>query len=537
MNKKLIIIIILSIASILRFFNIHNNPPALYGDELTIALDAYSLLSKGTDQLGNPFPITFEMGAGRPAGYIYFSIPFVALFGPTALGVRMLSILSGIGIIILLYLIGKKFFGEEVGLSAAAIAAISPWDISLSRGGFEAHFALFLALLGTYLFILARQKPIFYIFSAISFGLTLHTYPTYKISLLLFLPLLIWQQGSIRKLVDEKNKYFFTGVITMIILGILALSQIFLGGSETRFSNINIFSRDTLKASIEQKINLERQVSQLPRSFLKFFHNKPIEYSKVFIENYLQNFSLDFLILHGDRNPRHNMATMGQLLFTDMFLIPLGLISFWFKNRRTILFLVLWILLAPVATSTVDLPHTLRSSFMLPPLLLLSAAGLMNLFTFKNKYLLILTVFIFVVQFSFFAQKVYFLAPNEYSEFWSYPAKLASKIALENKNNYQYIVLSDKIDSIEYAYPVYAEIPAELIIDQNKKRVNSDYFKKFNNVYIGKVDSFDTLDFFTQKGKSMLFITSYEDRKILPDYETIQSLNKLDSLVIKKINH
>lgn len=537
MDKKLIIIVILLVAAILRFFNIQSNPPALYGDELTIALDSYSLYQTRQDQLGNFMPLTFPMGAGRPAAYVYGSIPFVALFGPTALGVRSLSILSGIGILVLLYVIGKKLFSEKVGLLTLGLGVISPWEISLSRGGFEAHFALFLALLGVYLFMLARQKPIFYIFSALSFGLTLHTYPTYKVSFLLFLPLLIWQQGGIRKFVNEKKKHFFTGVIIMITLSIIALGQTFISGSEVRFSNINIFSRDSLKASIEQKINLERQISQLPKSLLKFFHNKPIEYSKIFIENYLQNFSTDFLFIHGDRNPRHNMATMGQFLVIDAILIPLGLLSFWIKDKRTMLFLVFWVLLAPIATSIVDFPHTLRSSFMLPPLLLLSGAGLKNLLNFKNKIPLILLIVTFVIQFSFFVQKMFFLAPNEYSEFWSYPAKLASKIALDNKNNYQYIVLSDKIDSIEYAYPVYAKIPAELIIAQNKKKVNSSYFKRFDNVYLGRVDSFDILSSFTQNSESMLFITTYEDRKMLPDYETIQSLNNLDTLVLKKINH
>ena len=133
MKIKVALSIILLLGFALRIIDINNNPPSLYGDELTIALDVNSLLHTGQDQLGNYFPLTFEMGAGRPAGYVYFSIPFVAIFGPTAMGVRMLSILSGIGIILLMYLLGKRLFSEKIVLLAASMTALSPWDISLSR--------------------------------------------------------------------------------------------------------------------------------------------------------------------------------------------------------------------------------------------------------------------------------------------------------------------------------------------------------------------------------------------------------------------
>ncbi len=228
MKSKIILLCIIIFGLCLRILFINDSNHPLYGDELTITLDAYSLLKTGCDQLGNFLPLTFPMGAGRPAGYVYGTVPFVAIFGPSVLGVRSLSLLSGIGIISLLYLIGKRLFSVKVGFLAAAIGAVSPWEISLSRGGFEAHFALLLALLGVYLFIAARQKPFLYVLSAFSFGLTWFTYPTYKISLLLFLLLLLWFEGRIKGILNKK--YFLTGAIIFLILGLIALSQTFLEG-------------------------------------------------------------------------------------------------------------------------------------------------------------------------------------------------------------------------------------------------------------------------------------------------------------------
>lgn len=532
MNKKLLIIIILALGFLLRIVFINTNPPSLYGDELTITLDSYSLLKTGHDQLGNLLPLTFKMGAGRPAGYVYGSIPFIAIFGPNALGVRALSILSGLGIIILIYLLTKKILNEKVALAAAVLASVSPWDIALSRGGFEAHFALFLALLGTYLFIKAKEKSIFYIFSALSFGLTFHTYPTYKLSLLLFLPLLIWYQGRLDNL---KKKSFIVGVALLILLGVLALSQTFINGSESRFSNINIFSKRDLAAQIEQKINFERSISNLPQQLSKYFHNKQVEYGKVFIENYLQNFSPDFLILHGDRNPRHNMVTMGEIYFVDAILIIVGLLTFWQKQKKIILFLSLWIFLAPLPTAIIDLPHALRSAFMLPPLILLSALGLTTILK-QKKVIIVLISAIFLIQFLFFAQKIYFLSADEYASFWAFPAKLASKFAIENKKNYDYIILSDQIDSLEFAFPVYDKVdPREVINQNNQKTSVGEYqFKKFENVYIGYIPDGNIQEFINSLNGSVLFIGSVNQKEYIKDHESIENKDKTVAFILTR---
>lgn len=533
MNKKIFLAAVIFLGLLLRIIFINTNPPSLYGDELTITLDAYSLLKTGHDQLGNFLPLTFPMGAGRPAAYVYAAIPFVALFGPTAQGARALSVFSGLGIILLIYLIGKKLFSEKLGLFASAIAAVSPWDISLSRGGFEAHFALFLTLLGIYAFILAKQKSFLYILSALSFGLTLHTYPTYKVSLILFLPLLFWYQGRIL----WNKKYFIMGILVFVALGILSLVQTFTNGSETRFQNINILSQGVLKNSIEQKINLERQISNLPFSLSKYFHNKPIEYGKVFIEDYLQNFSLDFLVLHGDRNPRHNMGTTGEIYFAEIFLIFMGIVAFWQNQKRLILFLLLWVLLAPIPSAAIDLPHALRSAFMLPPLLIFSALGLVTIFNYRNKILLSLVTLLFIIQFVFFAQKIYFLAPNEYSNFWSYPAKLASDKAIENKDKYKYIIISDRIDDIEFAYPLYAAVEPYQIIDQNKNKSDlAGYkFKKYENVYIGYVPDRELRNFLDTLNESVFYIGSTSSKDYLTGVELVEGKNKQLVFIVKRI--
>src|SRR5258708_11146166 len=118
LNIKIILVLIILLGAFLRVINLSSDRLPLYGDELTIGLDAYSLAKTAHDQTGQFLPLTFRMGAGRPAGYVYFSIPFVLLFGPGGLGVRGLSLLSGLGIILFTFLLVKKLTSVKIGLIA-----------------------------------------------------------------------------------------------------------------------------------------------------------------------------------------------------------------------------------------------------------------------------------------------------------------------------------------------------------------------------------------------------------------------------------
>ena len=314
MRRKSILLIlsILVLGLVLRVYKVADlassayklNSMPLYGDELTIVYDAYSLLKTGKDQTGESLPVTFKMGAGRPPGYVYGSIPFVALFGPTAWGVRGLSIISGLGMIVLMYFLGRKLFGEKVGLIASFLTSISLWDIYLSRGGFEAHFALFLATFGVVMFLYKKYIPM-----AIAWGLAIFTYPTFKLTLPFIFLVLLFFSGSTTKtnyIKILKNKLFIISVVILAIFGGLSVNETLKGTSEERFLRLNIFSDSATKESIIQKVNSEREMSTLPELIRPIFYNKPLNYSRLLLDNYMENISLDFLYLRGDRNPRHN---------------------------------------------------------------------------------------------------------------------------------------------------------------------------------------------------------------------------------------
>lgn len=479
-KSALLLFGILILGFIIRFNKISAQP--LYGDELTMVYDSYSLLKTGTDQTGQAFPLTFKMGAGRPPGYVYFSIPFVAMFGPSALGVRGLSIFSGLGIIILMYFLGRKLFNERVGLIASFLTSISLWDIYLSRAGFEAHFGLFLALFGIVMFLYKKYIPM-----AFAWGLAIFTYPTFKLTLpLLFAVLLIFK--GFKKVL--KSKIFIASLVILVVFGGLSIGETFKGTSEERFLRLNIFSTPELQEEIIQKVNQDRYLSTLPGSIKPIVFNKPLEYSRILFEGYMENISPDFLYIRGDRNPRHNPGELGMLYLIELPLLFIGL-HYLSKNKKKILqLLIAWILIVPLATMFMGQTHGLRNALMLPPFILIFAYTLSK---FSQKKLWFVGSLV-GIQLLFVLATVYFLAPDKHSNFWSKEAREVSLTAISEKENYEKIILSTKIDNIEYAYPVYAKVDPKEVISQ---------YGKFPKVY-GNVVITDQVDIFKKNDKTFI---------------------------------
>ncbi len=440
----------------------------MYGDELTMVYDSYSVLKTSMDQTGERFPLTFKMGAGRPAGYVYGSIPFVAVFGPSEWGVRGLSFLSGIGIILLMYFLGKKLIDKNVGLWASLLTSISMWDIYLSRAGFEAHFALFLSLFAVVMFLYKR-----YILMAFLFGISAFTYPTFKLTIPLILFILTLYSGFWEML---KSKKFVASFLILVLFAGVSFKESLNGVSDERFMKINVLSDVKIREEVIQKINEQRTLSDLPEVIKPFVYNRPLKYSRILFESYIENLSPSFLFLRGDRNPRHNPGEWGMLYLADILLLVIGFYNLAKSESKVLKLILGWILIVPLATMFLGQTHALRNNFMLPPIIITSAYALTKL---SLKYKILIFVFI-GAQLVFVLTTIYNFAPNKFGSFWSLEAKKASLEALAKKD--ENVILSTDIDNIEFAYPVYAKIDPNVVISQYGKMP-----KVYGNITISDV--------------------------------------------------
>src|SRR3989344_1675551 len=92
-NKRVVYFLIsciVFIAFIIRVWSLNSNPPSLNWDEASLGYNAYSLLKTGSDEWSRQWPISFQaFGEYKLPGYIYVTIPFIALFGLSEFSVRL----------------------------------------------------------------------------------------------------------------------------------------------------------------------------------------------------------------------------------------------------------------------------------------------------------------------------------------------------------------------------------------------------------------------------------------------------------------
>src|SRR5260221_13721021 len=173
----------------------------MFGDELDVGYQAYSILQTGKDYYGNFMPLQFHsLAEYRTPLYLYSAVPTVALFGITPWGVRLPAALFGIFGVFGMYLLTKEITNyklqitnggkrqiadlvrnDVVALVAAFVLAISPWHIQYSRAGFEVTQLLAFLLFGLYFFFRSFRQPKYLWVSALLLVSTPWIYSTAKL--------------------------------------------------------------------------------------------------------------------------------------------------------------------------------------------------------------------------------------------------------------------------------------------------------------------------------------------------------------------
>jgi len=396
MNKKIftqtstLLLIILVLAFLLRVVGLDRNPPELFGDELDVGYQAYSLLKTGRDYKGHLLPTYLQSFSEWRAPFLmYVTAPFIAIFGLNEWGVRLPSALFGtLTILLLYYLVYYLSKDKKLSLLAALFLTISPWHIQYSRAAFEVGLMLFLIVAGCLAFLLFCQKNSSFmaVIAGILFALSLYTYNTANI----FIPLLMFILVFIYPRPVKKQKLIAIMAITFAILIIPLVNNIVFGHAADRFSAFSVFDSQ----EIISKINLIRAYPNTNPLIEQIFHNKPIEWTKKIIQNYSTAFSSRFLFIHGDVTFRHSLHEVGQLFWFQLPLILIGVFLFIKNRKKHNLFWLSWLLIAPIPASlTIDGGyHATRLFLMVIPFCVLSAYGgliiMEKLLSFKKKSIL-----------------------------------------------------------------------------------------------------------------------------------------------------
>lgn len=459
-----ILIAIILLASFLRLWRLDDVPVSLFGDELDVGYQAYSILKTGKDYSGNFLPLHFQsLAEWRTPLYLYSVVPTVAIFGISPWGVRLPAAIFGIlGIWIFYLLIRQVTKKEGIALLAAFLLTISPWHIQYSRAGFEVTQMLALFLAGIYFFLRAleaaknKKSPTLPLtLAGVFLALTPYVYSTAK----LFLPLtvlaliIIWFKDILKL---PRKSLVTAGIVSAIIIMPIVHSTLF-GGGTARFDYISVFSDPTMSPEIgferlldAQVRTPEAQIGIQPTVIDRAFHNKITWLADILGRNYLQSFSTQFLFINGDLNPRHSIPNVGQFYRFEAIFILIGIFFFFAKqfDRKIKAFLIFWLLasIIPASLTRDGGMHATRLFFMLPPLIFLLSLGAYYTFEFlkgmRQKLFVAGYVLVLVASVIFYQHEYWVHYPWESERWWHAGFEESIKTIKSIDHDYDKVIIS-----------------------------------------------------------------------------------------------
>src|SRR5947209_1304121 len=149
---------ILALAGLLRFDGLSHRG-LLYWDEGKFTLEGIRLLSvlQALPHLGPGVLAGKAVGTAKPTHALLIALSY-AVLGVHDYAPLMLDALAGVLQVAVLFLLGRELFGARVGLTAAAILAVSGYDIIYARSALSESDAGLCFLIGVLLWWRARNR-------------------------------------------------------------------------------------------------------------------------------------------------------------------------------------------------------------------------------------------------------------------------------------------------------------------------------------------------------------------------------------------
>ncbi len=354
------LVLVIIVAGLLRFWQLGDIPPGLYRDEAANGLDALDVL-EGRRTEENPF--YFSSNNGREPLYIYLTTFFVGLMGQSAEAVRIGAAVVGTLTTLVVFLLADSWFGRRVGLLSAWIWAITVWSVHLSRIGLRpVTLPLMIGLslwLGTMAFRRRRDglpSIWLWLLSGVVYGVSFYTYLAVRFTPIFLAVVLLYL------VLTKRHKPLWPGIL-WFFLGALVVAAPFI--------LLTVQEPELIAGRLDQVSILNSAVNE-----------------GSLIGSLWDNIwrALGMFFVKGDTIVRHNPP--GRALFDIFMLIPflVGLVWCMRHWRRPSAAIVLFwsvIMLGPTIFAE-DTPHFLRAVGILPAVVMLPAIGLSQLWSWSK---------------------------------------------------------------------------------------------------------------------------------------------------------
>lgn len=440
-KKNIFLILIVVLASFLRFYELNIVPPSPSLDEASIGYNAYSIIKTGGDEYGYKLPLVLRAYDDfRPAMHVYTSIPFVWALGLNVNSVRLpVATLSVLTLIAFYFIIQELFKDNLLALVSSLILAISPWHIYISRLGHEVNEGLSFVIFGLLFFLKKR-----YNLSAVFFALSFMSYHPEKafVPIIVLCLFILYRQ----ELLKTKEKIIFASILGAL----LVLPFLFVTLSPqglTRFSGSNIFSANQ-GVFYSESIKLAKAVKEKDLVG-EVLHNRRAVGIKLVFDSYVSHFNPRWIFSNISGSDYHKAPNLGLFYIWEAPLMLIGFFALFFGkfDKRIKLLILVWILASPLtAAITTDAPHAMRSYTLLPMYVIFTGLGFMYLVkkTKAKKFLMILLLIITVFSLLAFSKDYFELFPKKESGSFQYALSQALSYAIKHQDRYKKIVVSNQ---------------------------------------------------------------------------------------------
>lgn len=458
---------VIFIAIFFRFYNLSSVPPQPTVDEVALGYNAYSILKTGKDEYGTKFPILLRAyDDWRPALYVYLVIPFVALFDLNVFAVRLPSvILSTFSIISVYFLIRElsknhkssiiNHKSEALSLLSAALLAISPWHIYISRLGHEvnASFSFFIFGLLFFFRFLNHKKWNLYL-SAIFFALSFDSYQSTK----LVVPLMLLVLGILHfKTLVANKKIVIISVVIGFIIALPIIATSFDENALIRFKGTSLLSTsDEYFRVARGRLDNDRKSGDF---IGPIFDNSKAASLRLISHAYLSHLDPVWLFIN-EGGEQFKAPTIGLLYLFELPLILMGLL-FLTKigvESKNIILIIVWAAIAIIPGGiTNGYAHPMRIFSILPIPQILAAVGFMVFLNYLKKFRLVILIgslFVVLLFSLWFFHSYFTLVPRELSRHFQYGVIQALEEADNLDENYDRVVVSNR-DRLFESYMFY----------------------------------------------------------------------------------
>lgn len=389
-----LLLLIIGIGALLRFYALDKSPPSLGFDEASLGYNAYSIMLTGKDEYGNFLPISLRsFNDYKPALYAYLSIPFIKIFGLTDNSVRMVSALAGTVSLIFLYLLLKEFIKSKWWqLITLFILSFEPWRLHFSRNAFETNLSACLFLIGIWFLIKVKENKKKWVGVVIFFALSAYSYHSARLAVPLLLafwifdPIKLFTRKKIWSAIKIRINKNWKKLVWLGLFLLLSL-PIFIANNSalllTRFRQENVFNRYYPYAPKE-----------LLNPISSAYYLSGIIVGHIFA--YISPVNLNQRIYSWIKMSPQFIPGMGMLGWLEGIFLVIGFI-YVVKNilkSEKYRFLIYWIIagIAPAA-ATWNWYHTLRALNIYPALEILVAIGFWRLIKkYRRRKLILLVV-------------------------------------------------------------------------------------------------------------------------------------------------